>query len=178
MAESSTAQKISFFFEVLKRYDQYINVANAKANLLFAFIGVVIFGVVLRLSTLSMPGWACLTGLFVVTSVLTILACLWVAWVLVGVVLPDLSTDIDNRSLIFFNDVAKNSSFHDYERLVKEADADQLLKDLSSQVYYVAGVARGKFLKVASASNIVKRCVLPLLLALVVLFIVGGVVNV
>lgn len=177
MTEETLENKISFLFDVLKRYDQYIATANAKANLLFAFISVVVFGVVLRISTLSELGLSCFTVLFSTMSLLTILACLYSAWLLVDIVLPDLSTDSNSKSLIFFGDVAQNSKAEEYIALVRELDNKNLLNDLSTQVYFVAKVTKNKFDKITKASNVVKNYVLPLLLILIFLFVLGSLFN-
>ena len=177
MSKESVKYKASFLFDVLKRYDQYITTANAKANLLFAFIGVVVFGVVLRISTLSELGVSCFTILFSTVSFLTILACLYSAWLLIDIVLPDLSTDSNSQSLIFFGDVAQNNTAQEYIGLIEAAKNKQLLNDLGTQVYYMARVARDKFDKLTKASNVVKFFVLPLLLLLIVLFVIGRFFN-
>lgn len=177
MSKESVKYKASFLFDVLKRYDQYIATANAKANLLFAFIGVVVFGVVLRISTLSELGLSCFTILFSIVSLLTILACLYSAWLLIDIVLPDLSTDSNSQSLMFFGDVAQNDKAQEYIDLVEIATSKQLLNDLSTQVYFVAKVTKNKFDKLTKASNVVKFFVLPLLLLLIFLFVVGRLFN-
>lgn len=177
MSEETLENKIFFLLDILKRYDQYIATANAKANLLFAFIGVVVFGVVLRISTLSELGLSCFTVLFSTVSLLTILACLYSAWLLVDIVLPDLSTDSNSKSLIFFGDVAQNSKAEEYIALVKEVDNKSLLNDLSTQVYFVAKVTKNKFEKLTKASNVVRGFVLPLLMGLIILFVIGSLFN-
>lgn len=177
MPEEVIDHKINFFFEVLKRYDQYIATANAKANLLFAFIGVIIFGVVLRISTLNGLGVSCFTVLFSIVSFLTIFVCLYAAWFLLQIVLPDLSTDSNSQSLIFFGDVARNTWAGEYVELVGKVDKVQILEDLSSQVYFVAKVAKHKFQYLTKASKVVKYYILPLLFLLILLFIIGGLFN-
>lgn len=177
MTKESIKYKADFLFDVLKRYDQYIATANAKANLLFAFIGVVIFGIVIRLSTLGEMGTTCFTVLFSTIALLTVLACLYSAWLLIDIVLPDLSTDSNSQSLIFFGDVAQNNTAQEYIGLIETAKNKQLLNDLGTQVYYMARVARDKFDKLTKASNVVKFFVLPLLLLLIVLFVIGRFFN-
>jgi len=50
MKDNLSRERKEYLFEILKRYDHYIATTNVKAVLLLSFLGVIIFGVVLRLS--------------------------------------------------------------------------------------------------------------------------------
>lgn len=152
-----------FLFEVLKRYDHFIATTNVKAGLLLSFLGVVIFGVVLRL-TFNDYSNDSQTNVFVGIAFLLLTSCVFTAWKLIQVVLPNTTTGNQTRSLIFFSDVAKLEKSSDYLIKLENITRENLNNDLAEQVYFVAKVTNDKFDKLHEASKLIKYMVLPILM--------------
>lgn len=157
---------IDFLFDVLKRYDHYIATTNVKAGLLLSFLGVVIFGVILRLSFVKLNN-DCSSVILLAVSALLLITCIYCCWKLIDVVLPNLTSSKDNESLIFFGDVANMKSKSIYVNKIKTSIESDLQKNLAEQVYFVAKVTDQKFKVLAEASKIIKYATLPLLVVFV-----------
>lgn len=170
MDNNSIKNKVDFLWDVLKRYDHYIATTNVKASLLLGFLGMVIFGVVLRLSLLKFEQ-SCFVILFLVVSAFLLICCVYICWQLINVVLPNTSSGKGSDSAIFFGDVANLKNKNSYYEKIQESTEQTLQKDLAEQVYFVAKVADEKFKQLAQASQIVKYGVLPLLIAFIVIYI-------
>ena len=167
---------ISFLFDVLKRYDHYIATTNVKAGLLLSFLGVVIFGVVLRLSFVKLND-GCSSVILLTVSALLLTTCIYSCWKLIDVVLPNLTSSKDDESLIFFGDVANMKSKSIYVNKIKTSIESDLQKDLAEQVYFVAKVTDQKFKVLAEASKIIKYVTLPLLLVFVFVYSISWVTG-
>lgn len=159
-----------FLFDVLKRYDHFIATTNVKAGLLLSFLGVVIFGVLLRLS-LNNYANDCQTNILVGSAFLLLASCVFVIWKLIHVVLPNTSTGNQSCSLIFFSDVAGLKTSDEYLDKLSGATQVSLKNDLAEQVYFVAKVTDKKFKDLHEASNLIKCLVLPLLVIFIAAYL-------
>lgn len=170
MKDNLSKETKEYLFEILKRYDHYIATTNVKAGLLLSFLGVIIFGVVLRLS-LNNYANDCQTNILVGSAFLLLASCVFVIWKLIRVVLPNTSTGNQSRSLIFFSDVAGFRTSDDYLDKLSSATQEILKNDLAKQVYFVAKVTDEKFKNLHEASNLIKCLVLPLLVIFIAAYL-------
>src|SRR5690625_2558943 len=155
MKNDSTKETISFLLELLKRYDHYIATTNVKAGLLLSFLSMVIFGVVLRLSTNNYTNNV-LTNLFFISAILLLVSCLFVIRKLLHVVLPNTLSGRQSNSLVFFGDIAKLKCSKHYLEKLDSSTMKGLKDDLAKQVYFVAKVTDSKFTTLSKASNCIK----------------------
>ncbi len=158
--------RISFLFDVLKRYDHYIGTTNFKVGLTMSFLLTLILGLTLRLVMIgsgsdvnSFIHW-----LLLLAVMLTIATSLIAIFKIFNVVFPSLRSTSKCDSLIFFGDVSKNSGGpNGYCEKIKNSTDEALLKDLACQTFFVAEIVTEKFRLLQSAINIVKFGVIPLL---------------
>jgi len=159
-------QKASFLFDVIKRYDHYIGTTNYKTALIMSFLTAVILGLTLRMLNISTGdnshGIAYYSIALIVYS--TVFASVIVIFHLFRVVFPDTSNPSTPKSLMFYRDVANcEDGIKGYFNKVNSTQENEYLKDISSQVFIVAGIVNEKFRILQLAVNITKYCVLPLL---------------
>ena len=170
--KKNSENHISFLFDVLKRYDHYIATTNVKAGLLLSFLGVVIFGVVLRLSFVRLND-GCSSVILLTVSALLLITCIYSCWKLINVVLPNVTSSKSDESLIFFGDVANMKSKSIYVQKIEAIIESDLQKDLAEQVYFVAKVTDQKFKVLTQVSKSIKYVVLPLLMAFVFTYFIN-----
>lgn len=159
-------QKASFLFDVIKRYDHYIGTTNYKTALIMSFLAAVILGLTIRMLTISTGnnphGMAYYSIAFVVYS--TVFASIIVIFHLLRVVFPNTTNPNTPKSLMFYGDVINcEDGINGYFNKINSTQENEYLKDLSSQVFVVAGIINEKFRVLQLAINITKYCVLPLL---------------
>lgn len=141
--------KIDFYFNVLTRYDEQINLAHTKATNIATFI------VTFAIAMAGFIGWAInfdqYKDIFTMILILGIIAiaCIVQVYLLcMKVIKPKtIKSKVNNcigASTIFYGDV-DNLDCATYVESVKNIQADELLKDLSQQVHVVAHVTNDKF---------------------------------
>lgn len=165
--------RVTFLFDVLKRYDHYIATSNFKIGLHLSFlIAVLVF-----LLTLGTQPWGNSTYILLSTNlgkgmlVLAFVIILISIGFLISAVTPSFKTPESYKSLIFFGDVKSKETPTDYFEAYKEISDEKLYKDLASQTYIMAAITDNKFKLITRASNLTKWGVLPLVFITICLFI-------
>jgi len=174
---SKLEDKVSFLFDVIKRYDHYIATTNFKVGLLMSFIGAVTIGLSIRVASMKVSTFDsyCLYYGVIAFSVLCILASLVSAFFLMKVVIPNTKSNIEGESLIFFGDVANlQGGAEKYKESIEVITLEKLLEDLSYQTYAAAEVVNEKFRTLKVAVNIITFGVIPLLAISLTLIILKG----
>jgi hypothetical protein len=144
--------KIENLFEIIGRYDHYIEIANAKANYILAF------AISLSIAISAMAGYADILKLTSSRSILDLLKYLAIAsyainvifllQILFGVhkvIFPNTrSPSTLKKSHIFFGDVASLNHI-EYATSFNNLDEASFIEDLSFQVNALAKIAQDKF---------------------------------
>jgi len=170
--------KISFLFDVIKRYDHYIATTNFKVGLMMSFVGAIVIGLTIRVMSISPVGSGCNSLYYsaLLFSALTIILSLSAAINLLRAVFPNTKTHDGDKSLIFFGDVATcENGVGGYQGKVGAASAEQLLDDLSKQAFIIAEIISEKFRILKIATGIIIYGVVPLLAISLLLLILDGV---
>jgi hypothetical protein len=170
-------EKVSFLFDVLKRYDHYIATTNFKIGLLLSFIGVVVLGLAIRMIAIGPVQGDCgyMRYAVLISASITMLLSLASAISLLRAVFPNTETYDDYRSLIFFGDVARSENGAvGYMREMKEATLELLIEDLSKQTFVVAGIVNEKFRILKLAVRLLAFGVIPFLFVTILLFTLKG----
>lgn len=170
--------KTAFLFDVIKRYDHYVATTNFKVGLMMSFVGAVVFGLIIRVMSISPVGSGCnyLYYSVLLFSGLTIILSLATAINLLRAVFPVTKTHDGDKSLIFFGDVAACENGVDgYKEEVAKAPPEKLLEDLSKQTFIVAEIINEKFRILKIAVRIITYGVIPLLAISLLLLMLEGV---
>lgn len=170
--------KISFLFDVIKRYDHYVATTNFKVGLMMSFVGAIVLGLTIRVMSINPVGSGCnyLYYSVLLFSALTIILSLSAAINLLRAVFPNTKTHDGDKSLIFFGDVATCENGVDgYQDKVGAASTERLLEDLSKQTFIIAEIISEKFRILKIATGIIIYGVVPLLAISLLLLILEGV---
>lgn len=169
---SKYINKITYQFDIVRRYDHYIGTTNFKIGLLLSFIVAILVAIVLRaISVLSAYGE--LTGIGVIASTICVLTILASAIYLVRAVSPSVST-ASYRSYIFFGDVASwDGGEQEYYSMFSAESEENLLKDICFQTHAVAKVTNEKFRLISVATKIILFGVIPSFAANIIILILG-----
>ncbi|MHA3063962.1 hypothetical protein [Acinetobacter sp. ANC 4641] len=183
-------QKIDFYFNVLDRYDHYIELADTKAGnhltllgtLLVAVTAVFSWGVIIpETGKHFVLGCNLQTGL--IFLFLFFLVSCWYWYCICNSVLKpntkpvkdDATAQQTNRatSTIFFGDV-EEIKLDEFEKIVlDEMDEGKLLKDLVGQVHVVAHITKVKFENYSK----INRAVLASVLVSILILVISGVLK-
>lgn len=169
--------KSVFLFDVLRRYDHYVATTNFKVALIMSFLGVVIFGLMIRVMAIDVDQSGCGYTYYsaIIFSALTIAASLFSAINVLRSVFPNTDTHNEDESLVFFGDVADcGGGASGYAKKVKEAADEEIIDDLSQQVYAVAGIINEKFRVLKIAIKMTIYGVIPLLAISLLLIMLEG----
>lgn len=153
-------KKVTFMFDVIKRYDHYIGTINVKAGLLFSFIVVVIWNVTKYTTEITSSG--CLVKLLLILALVVVFSGIFSTYYLLFSIFPNLSSSSYKRSLIFYGDVSKK--YADKKEYIKEVNAssvDDVLEDLAGQAHDISNILLEKFSKQKQAVNWLKFVMLP-----------------
>lgn len=139
--------KIDFYFKVLARYDQYVQLANTKAS------NQITFMVSILLAITALVGWGinfeeitALTSVIVFIYLIFLFICYQLYMHCIAVIQPNrASVTTNNLSTIFYSDVAKFESIDAIKDRVIKKDTEDHLEDLITQVYIMAKVTEKKF---------------------------------
>jgi len=160
-------EKVLFLFDVLKRYDHYIGTTNFKVGLLLSFLATVIILLSTRIMSLETSHISS-TIVYIFALLFyggTIISSLLAVNSLLTVVFPNTKNDIDSSSLIFYGDVSNTANgASGYFKKVKEATTEDLINDLATQTYIVAGIVDEKFKVLKKTVRIVRFAVIPFFL--------------
>lgn len=172
--QSDIENKLSFLFDVIKRYDHYVATTNFKVGLMMSFVGAIVLGVFIQIIALT-PSGNIIYCLAVQLSVFTIITSLIVAIHLLRVVFPNTKSHDLGKSLIFFGDVSKATDGPDgYVKLVEKATTKEVLEDLSKQTFVMAEIVNEKFRLLKLSVRMLMYGVIPLLGASLLLIILAS----
>lgn len=150
MSSNEEIDKVDLLFEVLKRYDFYINTVNTKLGVILSYCAVVFVGMVIRTSSLydnlkALDNY--IPFIFWGVFGLVVFMELLVIWFAFMTLFPNTTSGNNgDKSLIFYGDVASYTEDKTkYYEKVKKISNESLGKDLSSQVVTVASVLSAKF---------------------------------
>lgn len=183
-------EKIEFYFKVLARFDQYIQLANTKASnqitllssLLVAVTALVGWGIdIKKLGQLEPQPLICIAVIvyifFLLFSYCWYKSCM-------KVIQPNRSSsknllDITNESdlsTMFYKDIDRYESAHNFKTKVQNSNELDLLNDLLSQVHVMAYVTNKKFDDYEAISKWVTWVILCALLILLITTVIktGG----
>lgn len=141
----------------LSRFDAYINAVNTKAAFLVSFNTFVLGTLLLKhdviLAQYSIQAFNSLG------RVLFVICMLSIAWAIVNSFratspfLKESTTTNEQRTLLFFNSVARLGK-DAYAERIKQISESELVDDLIGQTHVLAIGAKGKFEKISNASNV------------------------
>lgn len=183
MSNDGSLDKFDFYFKVIARYDQYINLANTKASNHITLLGTLLIagtaliGWGINLDTdggLKINGSQVLLIIaylsFLVFSFMWYMSCM-------EVIQPNTKSSKDNnnpiKSSIFFGDVDKYNEFNDFEIFVKGRSDNEHYDDLLNQVHTLAHITNQKF----TAYRNVGKFVLLSFLSLLALLLISVVIR-
>lgn len=176
--DENLKDKSTFLFDILKRYDHYVATTNFKVGLIMSFLGVTIFGLIIRVLAISPEPAGCnyLYYATVLLSGLTVLFSMLSALNLLRAIFPSNKSKAGGESLIFFGDVAViDGGVSSYVKKIEDADLEELVEDLSKQIYFVAEIINEKFRVLKVAVNITSYLVIPFLAASLLLILIEGI---
>lgn len=177
--------KIDFYFKVLARYDQYIQLANTKAS-----NHITLLASILAANT-ALVGWG--INIENVTLCTVIIGFLYVLFLYrcfewysscMKVIDPNRKRNSDDSankndddlSSIFYSDISKFCNFEDFKSQVHQRNENQHLDDLIHQVFIMAKITEKKFDDYQSVNKHVIHSVMLSILILLVTVInkIGG----
>jgi hypothetical protein len=140
--DTQLKDKANFLLDVLKRYDHYVATTNFKIGLMMSFLGAIVLGLTIRVLLLD-PVQEEIDSIYYATIIaisLTIASALYAAIHLLRAVFPNTKNDSGANSLIFFGIVAtENKNSEEYYRKVLSTEQKEILRDISTQTYNMAG---------------------------------------
>jgi len=174
--------KCDFYFRVLERYDQYINLANTKASnhiTLLASFAVAVTALVgwgLNLDTsqkLVVNGWQAV----LIIVFIAYIGCS-IKWYLncMAVIQPNTICSKDNSatliSTIFYGDVDTLKTASDFKVIVDSRTEKEHLEDLINQVHVMAHITNQKFIDYKKVNKWVRISFILLLVILLISMII------
>lgn len=150
-----TEDRIKNLFEVLKRIDTYLVSTNQKVAIIISYCAAVLGWLSLnvgKITGLVTHGWIsmCVVALLFVIIISSCISLLLAAKILFPVTNSSMERQIDD-SLIFYGDIsATKGGSGGYHGKVSALNADELVKDLSQQIFTVSKILSGKFQAIKS----------------------------
>lgn len=148
--------KFDYYFRVLERYDQYINLANTKASNHITLLGT------LAIAATALVGWGLnldTTRNFIPNGAQTFLILTFIVYIIcslywyltcMAVIQPNTKgskgSGIQIKSSIFYGDVDTFSNFNDFKLLVDSRSEQEHFEDLINQIHVMAHITNQKFL--------------------------------
>ncbi|OYQ79108.1 hypothetical protein B9T12_04855 [Wohlfahrtiimonas chitiniclastica] len=147
---TSEVDKIEFYFKVLARYDQYIILANGKAQSQITLLGT------FSIAVTALLGWglnkelSCMNACLILSFVLYI----WTSYKwyekCMQVIAPNIKSSKDTKvdkqlSSIFYGDVDKFKNVETFISTARLRTYTQNLDDLLNQVHVMANITNQKF---------------------------------
>ena len=179
-----TSQKIDFYFNVLNRLDQYIQLADSKASIHQAVLASMLTAVTALFSWgISLKHSNAITGYFSDTQTLMIivyiafitLSILWYS-AINKVIGPNLNSvrqgeTIDNYiSTIYFNDINSFATNKDFKDKAIGLSDEAVLEDLLIQIHIISDIVSTKYssyLKINKWLNLVVITALVLIVTVI-----------
>lgn len=170
--------RYDFYFRVLERYDQYINLANTKASNHITLLGS------LAVAATALVGWGLnldTTKKIDLNSVQVLLIISFIAYIFcsinwylrcMAVIQPNTKgskgTSSQLTSSIFFSDVDSFKNPIDFNNLVNSRSDAEHFKDLINQIHVMAHITNQKFIDYKKVN---KWVILSFIFLLVILLI-------
>ena len=170
-------EKTDFLLDVIKRYDHYVATTNFKVGLMLSFIGAIVLGLTIRVLLLDpiQGEITCVRYATIIAIVLTISSSLYAVIQLLRVVFPNTQNSNGSGSLVFFGSVAtENTDSEEYYKKVLSVEPVEMLRDLATQTYNMAGIVNHKFKVLKIAVNTMTYATIPLLGLSLALLIIEG----
>lgn len=166
-------KKVTFLFDVIKRYDHYIATINVKAGLLLSFIAVLIWNV--TKSAIESDFTEYLANVMFLLVSFVIFSGVVSAYCLLSSIFPNSTSTSYKRSLIFYGDVStKYNDKREYVSEIHAASVDDVIEDLAGQAHDLSHILKIKFSKQKQAVNFVKFVMLPSFFIYVFIMLVVG----
>lgn len=174
--------KFDYYFRVLERYDQYINLANTKASnhitLLgtFAIAATALVGWGLNLDTTQnyIPNSA---QMFLILTFIAYITCsfFWYSTCM-GVIQPNTKgsrgASSQLTSSIFFGDVDTFEYSNDFKSLVNSRSEQEHFEDLINQIHVMAHITNQKFIDYKKVNKWVRISFILLLAILLISMVI------
>jgi hypothetical protein len=170
--------KIEYYFKVLARYDQYIQLANTKASNHITLLASMLVAIT------ALVGWGfdknelgLMMALVGFLYLLFLFACYEWYSSCMKVIRPNRSRNDGNTShrseselsTIFYSDVAKFTCFQSFKNQVDSKNDSDQINDLIHQVFIMAKVTEKKF---DDYENVHSKVVASVILSVLILFFV------
>ncbi len=168
-----TKEKIKFLWDILKRYDSYIGVANTKASLILSFCIAILSGLLLKsneiISQVEIENLKKVIPVLLIIIALMLIKTIYHA---LKTVFPNTTSYTAGLSVIFFGDVANiETCASGYHKKVNQLTEEDAIQDLSFQIYELALITSNKFSELKkSIQSAILLIPLFFLLILVVIF--------
>lgn len=179
-----TSQKIDFYFKVLNRLDQYIQLADSKASIhqailasmLTAITALFSWGINLKHSH-TVTGYFSSSQTFMILTYIAFitLSVLWYS-AISNVISPKLNSvrkgeTIDNYiSTIYFNDINRFTTYKDFKDKAIGLSDEAVLEDLLVQIHTISEIVSTKYsnyLKINKWLNLVVITALALIVIVI-----------
>lgn len=165
MNNGGKMDKFDFYFKVLARYDQYINLANTKAANHINLLGT------LSIAATALLGWGLnldTTSGIKINTPQTFLIIAYIAFIVssimwyttcMEVIKPNTKDSKDGNtsipSSIFFGSVDSFQKFSDFKAFVSPRSDDEHFEDLLNQVHTLAHITNHKFIAYSKVNKFV-----------------------
>lgn len=148
--EKNPADQQKLLFEIIKRYDLYINTTNSKIAIVLSYCMAFIGGLGFKLVDLvDKRVHDCWWIALLLASVVAVGITLCAAHLAYKALMPQTPSGMavhETPSVIFFGDVANHPGGRDgYYQTVTNLSIDSINKDLAYQAFTLSKIADGKF---------------------------------
>lgn len=163
--------KIKFLWDVIKRYDHYINSANTKASLILSFCAAILIGLTLKtkdiLNHIKPELLANATSILLIFILIFNIKAIYHS---LKTVFPKTTSYTAGLSLIFYGDVANiEKKANGYHEKITNLSEEQVIKDLSYQVYELSIITTNKFEELKKSVNSTKVFIIISIIPFVIL---------
>jgi hypothetical protein len=154
--------KIKFLWDVIKRYDGYINSANTKASLILSFCTAILVGLILKTKEIianfeNIYSKHILYILIIYILIFNIKS----IYHSLKAIFPQTNSYTAESSVIFYGDVSKiEKAANGYYQKIQDLTDEQVIKDLSHQIYELSQITSDKFEEIKKSVNTIKRFLL------------------
>ena len=149
-------EKISFLFELIKRYDNYIGATNTKCTIYLTYFATTIGWIILSYArTLPAAYNECVSAILILLSCAVLLSSGFFIRKTLLIIFPvttSSATTDAGRSMIFYGDVSNRLS-SSYAEELRQLKYDDALKDLSEQAHVLAKTTNAKFSQIKELAN-------------------------
>ena len=154
-------------WEILTRLDTFVNTTNFKSAVVLAFNTFILSGIIIQFEELTKQIGTCHPTLKLIGSIIivciVVISLISVIFVLL-VIKPFLEshTNPNDKSVIYFGDIANNSSAENFIDAVKQKDDNNYNKDIGEQIYSISDGLKRKYRRMKWAINLIIFGSIPL----------------